>query len=180
MTNIDLIDWTIQEAQQLNDGRRALRNAGERPPLNKLLSMLERGPLASTNLEQSVAQLPIAPAVAITLQEATSDEVINVPEPAAPDLSAAGRFASSTSAKARNEVPQLTLLTAIVNPDIYIAPADRDQAIALRWTLRDIKARRLKWSPISPDDLLTLIKFGLVEMQNDTPVLTSAGLSAAI
>src|ERR1700737_696716 len=94
MTNIDLIDWTIQEAQQLKDGRRALRNAGERPPLNKLLSMLERGPLASTNLEQSVAQVPIAPAVAITLQEATSDEVINVPEPAAPDLSAAGRFAS--------------------------------------------------------------------------------------
>jgi hypothetical protein len=56
--------------------------------------MLERGPLASTNLEQSVAQVPIAPAVAITLQEATSDEVINFPEPAAPDLSAAGRFAS--------------------------------------------------------------------------------------
>jgi hypothetical protein len=46
--------------------------------------------------------------------------------------------------------------------------------------LRDIKAKRLKWSPISPDDVLTLIKFGMVEMQNDTPVLTSAGLSAAI
>jgi hypothetical protein len=142
----------------------------------KLLSMLERGPLASTNLEQSVAQVPIA----ITLQEATSDEVVNVPEPAAADLLAADRFASSTSAKARKEVPHLTLLTAIVNPNIYIAPADRDRAIALPWMFRDIKAKRLKWSPISPDDLLTLIKFGMVEMQHDTPVLTSAGLSAAI
>jgi hypothetical protein len=41
MTNVDLIDWTIQEAHQLKDGRRALRNPGERPPLKKLLSMLE-------------------------------------------------------------------------------------------------------------------------------------------
>jgi hypothetical protein len=54
----------------------------------------------------------------------------------------------------------------------------RDRAIALRWVLRDIKGKRLKWSPVSQDDLQTLTQFGLVEMQNDVPVLTKTGVSA--
>jgi hypothetical protein len=50
-----------------------------------------------------------------------------------------------------------------------------DRAIALRWTLRDIKAKRLKWSPISEADLSTLIDLELIEMRDDGPVLTNAG-----
>jgi hypothetical protein len=41
--------------------------------------------------------------------------------------------------------------------------------------LRDIKASRTKLSPVSPDDLRTLIEMGLVEMRGDEPVLTDAG-----
>ena len=36
-----------------------------------------------------------------------------------------------------------------------------DTAIHLRWVLRDIKATRTKLSPVSPDDLQTLIEMGL-------------------
>ena len=55
---------------------------------------------------------------------------------------------------------------------------DLQQAIDLRLTLRDIKAKRWKLSPINPSDLERLQAMGLVEMRNDEPVLTNAGLDA--
>jgi hypothetical protein len=55
---------------------------------------------------------------------------------------------------------------------------DLQQAIDLRWTLRDIKAKRWKLSPINPSHLEKLTAMGLVEMQNDDPVLTNSGLDA--
>ncbi len=53
--------------------------------------------------------------------------------------------------------------------------AGLDRAIRLRWMLRDIRGKRLKLSPISPDDLRMLIDMGFVEMRDDIPVLTSDG-----
>ncbi len=53
-----------------------------------------------------------------------------------------------------------------------------DRAIALRWTLRDVKARRLKLSPVSESDLATLTELGLIEMRDGVPVLTQAGHDA--
>ena len=50
-----------------------------------------------------------------------------------------------------------------------------DTAIRLRWALRDIKARRTKFSPISQNDLMALIELGLIEMQQDVPQLTNEG-----
>jgi hypothetical protein len=50
-----------------------------------------------------------------------------------------------------------------------------ERAIALRWTLRDIKAKRLKLSPVSEADLTILAELGLIEMRDDVPVLTPAG-----
>jgi hypothetical protein len=76
--------------------------------------------------------------------------------------------------------PMSPLLKAILEPDIYTAPADRERAITLRWVLRDIKANRLKLSPVDQRDLLDLIDMGLVEMLNDAPVLTNAGVSAIV
>lgn len=55
------------------------------------------------------------------------------------------------------------------------AEFDLERAIALRWALRDIKAKRLKLSPLSDADLRALIELGLVEMRDDAPVLTNAG-----
>jgi len=55
---------------------------------------------------------------------------------------------------------------------------DVQQSIDLRWTLRDIRAKRWKLSPIDPTRLEELIAMGLVEMRNDEPVLTNSGLDA--
>ena len=47
-----------------------------------------------------------------------------------------------------------------------------ERAIGLRWTLRDIQARRLKMSPVSDEDLRVLTDLGLIEMRDEGPVLT--------
>ncbi|MCA1455286.1 hypothetical protein I6F35_19045 [Bradyrhizobium sp. BRP22] len=52
-----------------------------------------------------------------------------------------------------------------------------ERAIALRWALRDIQACRLKLSPVSDDDLRVLSELGLIELQDDNPVLTNAGMA---
>jgi hypothetical protein len=59
-----------------------------------------------------------------------------------------------------------------------LANLDLEKAIALRWALRDILGNRLKVSPVKDDDLRTLINLGLVEMRDDSPVVTPAGLAA--
>jgi hypothetical protein len=55
------------------------------------------------------------------------------------------------------------------------AKFDLNRAIALRWALRDIRGERLKLSPVADGDLRVLIELGLVEMQDDVPILTLAG-----
>jgi hypothetical protein len=50
-----------------------------------------------------------------------------------------------------------------------------ERAIGLRWTLRDIQARRLKMSPVSDEDLRFLTGLGLIEVRDEGPVLTPAG-----
>jgi hypothetical protein len=53
-----------------------------------------------------------------------------------------------------------------------------ETAIGLRWSLRDIQARRLKLSPVSDQDLDVLSELGLVEVRDEGPVLTQAGTAA--
>ena len=52
-----------------------------------------------------------------------------------------------------------------------------ERAIGLRWTLRDIQARRLKMSPVSDEDLTVLKDLGLIEVRDEGPVLTQAGIA---
>ena len=52
-----------------------------------------------------------------------------------------------------------------------------EKAIGLRWTLRDIQARRLKMSPVSDEDQKTLTELGLVEKRDEGIVLTPAGIA---
>jgi hypothetical protein len=56
-----------------------------------------------------------------------------------------------------------------------LASLGLDNAIRLRWALRDIKGKRLKLTPVDPNDMRTLIDLGYVEMINDQPVVTAAG-----
>jgi len=53
-----------------------------------------------------------------------------------------------------------------------------ERAIGLRWTLRDIQARRLRLSPVSDEDLKTLTGLGLIEVHEENIVLTPAGNAA--
>ena len=55
---------------------------------------------------------------------------------------------------------------------------DLEKAIGLRWTLRDIQARRLKMSPVSDEDLRILTGLGLVDVRDEGLVLTPAGIAA--
>ena len=61
-------------------------------------------------------------------------------------------------------------------PKKGLANLGLDNAIRLRWALRDIKGKRLKLTPVAPNDIRTLIDMGYVEMKNDEPVVTDAGL----
>jgi hypothetical protein len=60
----------------------------------------------------------------------------------------------------------------------HLAHLTLEQAIGLRWTLRDIKAKRTKLSPVSESDLKTLLELGLIEMRDEEPVLTNPGHAA--
>jgi hypothetical protein len=58
-----------------------------------------------------------------------------------------------------------------------LADFDLEKAIALRWALRDIVAKRLKLTPLKEDDLQTLLELGLVEMRDGVPMVTPTGLA---
>jgi hypothetical protein len=62
--------------------------------------------------------------------------------------------------------------------DRPLANFDLEKAIALRWALRDIVAKRLKLAPLKQDDLQTLIELGFVELRDGVPVVTQSGLAA--
>jgi hypothetical protein len=62
--------------------------------------------------------------------------------------------------------------------EMPFAKFDLEKAIALRWALRDIVAKRLRLTPVSEDDLRILTELGYVEMRDGTPMVTQAGLDA--
>jgi hypothetical protein len=62
--------------------------------------------------------------------------------------------------------------------DTSFANFDLERAIALRWALRDVVAKRLKLTPLKDDDLQALLELGFVELQDGSPVVTHAGLAA--
>jgi hypothetical protein len=66
----------------------------------------------------------------------------------------------------------------MTDPQNPFADLDLQHAIDLRWTLRDIRAKRWKLSPLDEAHLRKLIEMGLVEMRDDQPALTNSGLDA--
>jgi hypothetical protein len=61
-------------------------------------------------------------------------------------------------------------------PNKGLASLGLDNAIRLRWALRDIRGKRLKLSPVDPNDLRILADLGYVEFVDGNPVVTAAGL----
>ena len=61
------------------------------------------------------------------------------------------------------------------NPNVEMTGIDALRAIDLRWTLRDIKAKRTRMLPPPQDQVRDLIMMGLIEMVDDVPTITAAG-----
>jgi hypothetical protein len=66
MTNIDLVDWTIQEAQNLKIERSEPGDVNDKSSLDKLLAVLEREPALRTYPEGAV---PLIASISTTVEE---------------------------------------------------------------------------------------------------------------
>lgn len=66
---------------------------------------------------------------------------------------------------------------AMVQDDPF-AHLTLERSISLRWTLRDILAKRTKFLPFDQSDLQLLVEMGLAEVHDGEPSLTSAGMAA--
>jgi hypothetical protein len=177
MTNLDLIDWTLQEARQLSPEHHMPSELEAKPSLSKLLEVLE-GERAEPSAHETISRIVDPPSIKLDTEDLTArptSEVVAGPKPTT--ISKSTQAAPSISLDVLG-APKSLLLKAIVEPDLYTAPVDRDRAITLRWALRDINSNRLKWSPVNQHDLRDLIDMGLVEMHDDAPVLTNAGVGA--
>ena len=178
VTDIELINSTIQAAEHLETERREASDPDGTTSLDKLLAVLEREPVEQASPEDPVAQIANAPSFQLAAEspaDPASSEVVTPPEP---DIVLPAPTPLAPAAGGSVDAQMSNLLKAIVEPDINTVRADRDRAISLRWVLRDIKSNRLNWSPVSQYDLQILIITGLVEMRNDAPVLTNAGADA--
>ena len=133
--------------------------------------------MGPSNPEEPVAEIASAPSI----QMATEVRVADTSTGAGAATKTDDGFDLAIVAPASwTEGPKSALLKAIVEPDIYTARVDRHRAIALRWVLRDIKNNRLKWWPVRQHDLRDLIDLGLVELRDNAPLLTNAGVNAII
>jgi hypothetical protein len=198
MTNLDLINWTIEEAARVRTERGGAGNSERRQTLDKLLAELERGPADPVKapgppaLRGDIVLVdPAPPRNAIPAEIETASNVLAAARFAALERRYAAHLALSirapvdtptytpaTPPAADDATPQPALLRAIVKPGIHTERADRERAVDLRWVLRDIRNRRLKCSSEVQNDLEILIEFKLVEMRDGEPILTNAGLRA--
>jgi hypothetical protein len=171
MTNLDLIDWTMQEARQIRPEHRT--HSAVDGSFDGLLEALKER--LKPNTDDTISQIASAPSIQLADESPTEQSFSEVVAPPQPDI--VSNLPAPTPAHGWVDAQMSNLLKAIVEPDIYTARGDRDRAIALRWVLRDIKSNRLNWSPVNQHDLRILIIMGVVEMRDDAPVLTNAGVS---
>jgi hypothetical protein len=85
---------------------------------------------------------------------------------------------ASASANAGTVRVRCAFQSSMTDDKMPLAHLGLERALALRWVLRDIKAKRLKLSPVSTVDLNILTELGLIEMRDGVPVLTNAGHAA--
>jgi len=177
MTNLDLVDWTLREVRQTSPAHLAPGQPESTSSLNRLLEVLQREPSKPTSDDSTFrASAPSAAGTNDTPNARPASEFVADPDPKAVSILPV----SSPTGVDVGGTPKSALLRAIVEPDAYATPIDRNRAIALRWVLRDINGNRLKWSPVNQHDMRDLIDMGLVEVRNELPVLTNKGVSAIV
>jgi len=165
----------MQEARQIRPEHRT-HSAADGSFDGLLEALKER---LTPNTDDKISQIACAPSIQLADESPTEQSFSEVVAPPEPDI-VSNLSALTPAARLADgwvDAEMSNLLKAIVKPDMYTARADRGRAIALRWVLRDIKSNRLKWSPINQHDLRILTIMGLVEMRDDAPVLTNAGVS---
>ena len=123
-------------------------------------------------LEETAASQFSVDSQALTVAEPSQSTSVDLKIPCE-DIPSAMPGLSATAPRAEDEGGNETTITD--QPDPPLAGLSLDRAIHLRWVLRDIKAKRTKLSPVSPDDFTTLIEMGLVEMLDDEAALTNEG-----
>jgi hypothetical protein len=167
----NFLDWAAKAIQETKFQQNAPSEVERKPSVTTPLEVLETvlgppgEPEKDVDLHRTDQQTESAP-------PAATSEVVVAPKPDATWRSI--EPASSISTDVQGDA-KFSLRKAIIAPDIYTSPVDRDRAIDLRWVLRDIKSNRLKLFPLNESDLRDLIDMGLVEMRDDVPVLTSSG-----
>jgi hypothetical protein len=178
VTEIDLINWTIEEARLLKAERPQPSDVDPIPSLDQILIWPEVNS-SGRPIEPIDSVAKSAPSQSTTetvLVVPPSNDAVTAPKPKAATYSPVAVSASySISANIRAEEPKPAPPTAIIKPEIPAAAVDPDRMISLRWVLRDIRSNRLKWWPISQHDLQTLIETGFVEMRDGIPMLTNKG-----
>jgi hypothetical protein len=179
MTNLDLVDWAMQEARHLGPAHHEHGEIKSAPSLEKLLEVLDGGRPRPLTLDTRPLSDQSHDHQKVSSHTASPDiEADRESEPAvATNLPIVVEAAPVMPAE-ESPAPMSPRLKAIIDPDVYTAPSDRDRAIFLRWVLRDIRANRLTRSPVDQLDLRDLIELGLVEMVDDAPLLTQAGIDA--
>jgi hypothetical protein len=165
-----LVVWTIQEARQLSreDPKPRERDANSKELLENL----------AAQALQTISQLVNPARLELESETLTGRSIShNVERPEQDTYAEPPQNAPSVST-ANPAKATSPLFKAIVKPDIYTAPIDRNRAIDLRWILRDIRSNRLKLSPVDRHDLDELMELGLVEISDNAPALTNVGIAA--
>ena len=120
-----------------------------------IAEMLSEPPLISTNTEPSPFDEEPAP-------------LSNQPNNVEPAVETAADEPPTDTESAAKQARAKSLLAGL----------DIDTAIRLRWAMRDIRATRTRFSPVSENDLAALIDLGFIDMRWGIPTLTDLGLLA--
>jgi hypothetical protein len=175
VTDVHLINWTIEEAKLLEAERLRPGHVNPIPSLDEILIWPESDPLGrSTGPIDSIAKsIPThSSSEPVPIARPLNDTMAAHKPESAPYTPLAVSVSFSTSLDVRIKESESSLATEIPKPDV---PVDPDRMIFLRWVLRDIRGKRLKWWPVNQHDLRTLMEMGLVEMSEGMPVLTAEG-----
>jgi hypothetical protein len=177
MTDIHLINWTIEEAKLLKAERSQHVDEIPIPSLDQIFIWPEGDPTGQAIEPVHAKSVQIQSPSETTSVASPSNDGIAGPEadtiPHSP-VAVSVTFSISTDVQSK-EIALSQAATAFIKSDVPAVAVDRDRMIALRWVLRDIRSNRLTWWPVKQHDLQALIEMRLVEMRDGNLMLTDEG-----
>jgi hypothetical protein len=158
MKHFDLIDWTIQKAMRLRPVERQTLSASNGPSSTDMMEVFE--PERAKLSTEEKKQTPRGPDIQTMAEQAATpfprDVVVAVPKATDAERSpVVVSVGSSIAAETWLTEPYSNLRKTVAQTTKQIDPT---RLIDLRWALRDIRSERLKWSPVSSNDLQMLFE----------------------